>query len=248
MSQQTNGPILVLDACSSELQVGLFQREAWLARASVEGEVLATLFSTVEELFEKTGLGVGDLAGHMMASGPGSLLGLRITAIALEGWRRLGPQPPPPLWTYRASALAAASLSPSRQLSSPCHFLAAFRRTRWSVYSTDGLGESGRAGHSRTPTLSGTAEPSGTWQVLDTEELEALPGTLLTLPLGRLQVTTPARAIAIPYSIEDIPRRFHHEESSTLFIRVERPEIFLPETPQFARWSGQTHGSATAPK
>lgn len=122
------GSLLVLDAASSIIQVGWFrpgQPARWIRR---EEEAGTGLFGAIEELGGADAVAADQLA---FCDGPGSILGIRTTAMALRTWQVLRPRP---LYAYGSLALLAHGLD------LPGTVIADARRESWHAYDrTRGL-------------------------------------------------------------------------------------------------------------
>ena len=97
-----HAPLLVIDSASARIQVGVFggPEGRW---ATSEEEAGNGLFRCVESL----GVDLSSVRGFAFAEGPGSVLGIRIAAMALRTWCALEPRP---VFAYHALALLAQAL------------------------------------------------------------------------------------------------------------------------------------------
>ena len=86
---------LFLDASGDRVQVALFKGRNLEAKATGEGETLAVLFQLVDRCLEKAGVTWPQIGEYLYGEGPGSTLGLRVAAMAVEIWRT-GPDGAPP--------------------------------------------------------------------------------------------------------------------------------------------------------
>jgi len=121
----THSPLLLLDAASARIQVGLLATGT--ARWSARDEEAGTgLFGALEEL--KVDLPA--VAAFAFCEGPGSILGIRTAAMAIRAWQVLAARP---TYAYQSLALAAAAAPPGSTL------VADARRGLWHRY-TDAAG------------------------------------------------------------------------------------------------------------
>lgn len=96
-------PLLLLDAASARVQVGLLG-PGNDARWSCASEEAGTgLFRCLEELSVKP----DDIAAFAFCEGPGSMLGIRTTAMVLRTWTALKARP---LYAYQSLELVARAL------------------------------------------------------------------------------------------------------------------------------------------
>ena len=83
---------LVIDCSSSNIFTGILDSEnQWRSQIRREGTVLENLFIAIEATIQDAGIKLSDLSGFIYCEGPGSVLGLRLCAMAIETWRRLYP-------------------------------------------------------------------------------------------------------------------------------------------------------------
>lgn len=123
-----SAPVLVLDAASSRVQVGLWQatgRGNWLASDEEAG---IGVFRLVEAL----GVPLPQIGAFLYCEGPGSILGIRTVAMALRTWNALQVRP---TFSYRSLELVAHAL-PDENVT----VIADARRETWHCFRRgDGL-------------------------------------------------------------------------------------------------------------
>jgi tRNA threonylcarbamoyladenosine biosynthesis protein TsaB len=116
-----HAPLLLIDAASARVQVGVWPAGGDARWQSSEQEAGVAIFAGVEKL----GMEIGALGGYVLCEGPGSILGIRTGAMAVRTWRVLAPRP---VWVYRSLALVAQALGePGATV------IADARRDRWHV-------------------------------------------------------------------------------------------------------------------
>ncbi len=96
-------PLLLIDAASSRIQVGVWEAAERPRWAASEDEAGVGIFSCIEEL----GVDLERIAAFAFCDGPGSVLGVRTAAMALRTWAMLKPRP---LFGYCSLALVAQAL------------------------------------------------------------------------------------------------------------------------------------------
>jgi len=94
--------LLLLDAASERIQVGLLCDGAAPRWAWRKAEAGVGVFECIDEL----GVDIGSVGAFAFCEGPGSILGIRTTAMALRVWSVLRPRP---LFAYFGLAVAAAA-------------------------------------------------------------------------------------------------------------------------------------------
>lgn len=116
-----HGSVLLLDAVSERIQAGLWTAagERW-AESTEEAGV--GLFRCLDEL----GADLSAVQAFAFCEGPGSILGIRTTAMAIRTWRALAPRP---CFSFQSLAVVAAGLDdPSVTI------VADARRESWHVF------------------------------------------------------------------------------------------------------------------
>lgn len=133
-------PTLYLDAASPAITVGLqldaAEAPAWL---QTHDEAGVGLFRAVEALTRARGVAVAGIAKVVFCEGPGSLLGVRLAAMALRTWMALPRPAPLEVLGYRSLELVAAGLR-ARGQRGPFHVIVDGRRATWNALSVDAHG------------------------------------------------------------------------------------------------------------
>jgi tRNA threonylcarbamoyladenosine biosynthesis protein TsaB len=120
--------LLLLDAASSRVQVGLLERDGRTSWAVADEEAGTGLFRCLEQL----AIPPADVGAYAFCEGPGSLLGIRTTAMALRTWLTLGTRP---VYAFQSLAVVAKA-SGLRGIS----VIADARRDSWHCLSVDADG------------------------------------------------------------------------------------------------------------
>jgi tRNA threonylcarbamoyladenosine biosynthesis protein TsaB len=212
-----HGSILVLDAVSLRMQIGLLrvgQPGLW---EQTRDEAGRGLFSGTENALKSARLGIGDIGAFVFCEGPGSMLGTRTVAMALRTWLTLRPRP---AFTYQSLTLAA--LADWRRSPRPFSVIADARREAWHVQPVAADGRLGSL--HRCP----TAE---------------LPGGELLTPAGfRVWSKPPVNVSECHY---DLDRLIAAAEAGDLFRPVTAPDVFQHHVPDYKKWSAQPHSAET---
>jgi tRNA threonylcarbamoyladenosine biosynthesis protein TsaB len=79
-------PWLFLDASGLTTRVGLWQDSRWLAFREDPAPALESLFTTTRAVLAEASLSLPAIGGFLYVSGPGSVLGLRLAAMAIRTW------------------------------------------------------------------------------------------------------------------------------------------------------------------
>ncbi|MEM1221310.1 MAG: hypothetical protein AAGH40_00995 [Verrucomicrobiota bacterium] len=85
-------PALLLDASNPTLFCGVLEdTENWGFQSSKDGVALENIFPLVQEVIDQSKIRIDEIKCFLYCEGPGSVLGLRLAAMALETWRQLSP-------------------------------------------------------------------------------------------------------------------------------------------------------------
>jgi tRNA threonylcarbamoyladenosine biosynthesis protein TsaB len=98
-----HAPLLLVDAASERIQVGVLGASGGPRWASAREEAGVGIFSCLDEL----GADIGAIASFAFCEGPGSILGIRSSAMALRAWKAVRMRPS---YGYYSLALLAQSL------------------------------------------------------------------------------------------------------------------------------------------
>ncbi|MDP0498936.1 MAG: hypothetical protein Q7P63_02445 [Verrucomicrobiota bacterium JB022] len=215
-------PRLLVDASSHRVQVGVLNANGtWRAFQSAEGDALETIFALSRQVLDESSLTLGDVQGFVHCQGPGSVLGLRLAAMAIEGWRAAASVAPLSLHGYYSLAMAAA-LHHARTREQAFTVISFFRRGQYNTLRVD-CGELG------------PLELSD----LDELRLESEAAPLLHLPQRRVRHELPENTRELDYDLRDLPKALalYHD----LVEPLERAGAYMPQEPEFARWSAERH-------
>lgn len=100
---ETHGSLLLLDAASSRIQVGLMVQPDHGRWAVSEQEAGTGLFQCLESL----AINPGEVPAVAFCEGPGSILGIRTSAMAIRAWQVLRNRP---VYAYGSLAVVAHAL------------------------------------------------------------------------------------------------------------------------------------------
>ena len=126
------GSYLLLDASSSNTQVGILSEGQWLTYHSTEKTALEGLFTGMEKCLEK--MSYMEINGFLFCEGPGSVLGMRLAAMIIRAWRAVTPEKKWLLYGYHSLVLAASKIE-THENPYPFHILSASYRNYWNLLS-----------------------------------------------------------------------------------------------------------------
>lgn len=210
--------ILILDAASTVVQVGLLRRSnpsLWETSSVESGQAL---FTCTSSCLRGAGLELRDITAFIYCEGPGSMLGIRTAVMAIRTWQA---ELPRSAYAYQSLAVAGSALQHAKP-GHAFHAIADARRDSWHVQSFDS--------NSPTPLrrLAGADLPAG--------EL-VMPAHFRTW--SRL----PRPATNCNYDLAEI---FTRLGDGDFFRETRAPEVFQHEAPEYKKWSAQVHSAATA--
>ena len=216
----THGCILVLDAASTTVQVGLLRTgtdPVWHSSTEESGK---SIFTCTDACLRAAGLTLREIRAFVFCEGPGSMLGVRTVAMAIRTWQS---EIPRPAYRYQSLALTAHfawTENPGQNFA----VIADARRETWHVQQVDADGR--RSTLQRMP-------------------LAALPQTELRTPENfRMWSVVPSTVVTCSY---DLPKLVAAASDHDFFHPTDAPDAFQHEAPDYKKWSAQTHSAATAP-
>jgi tRNA threonylcarbamoyladenosine biosynthesis protein TsaB len=98
-----HAPLLLIDAASARVHAGIFAPDGSSRWAASDDEAGTAVFCCVAEL----GADPGAVGAFLFCEGPGSVLGVRVAAMALRIWRAEAPRP---VFAYRSLVLVARAV------------------------------------------------------------------------------------------------------------------------------------------
>ncbi len=213
--------LLVLDAASTQLQVGLLRRDAPEIWRTTPQEAGRGIFTCARELLDESHLRLDDIGGFIYCEGPGSMLGVRTVAMALRTWQILKLRP-----TFAYQSLAIAGYF-ERAQNTPRAFavIADARRDTWHRQIVRADGE-------RSPLQRVSAAELG-------------DGELVTPENFRAWVNPPRPAKPCSY---DLAKIFSALKKADLFRQTENPDSFQHEAPEYKKSPAHIHSIETADK
>jgi len=214
----THGSILVLDAASQRVQVGLLQAAKAAIWQTTSDEAGRGVFAGTETVLRQAKLGIEQIGAFLFCAGPGSMLGTRTVAMTLRTWQTLKPRP---VYSYQSLALAAR-FAWSRHDGRDLTVIADARRETW---------------HCQPIRTDGSMPPL---QRLPAADLPA--GELLTPEYFRAWAVAPRPAATCSYDLATI---LPAVMDCDYFTATDAPDAFQHEAPEYKKWSAQAHSAAT---
>ncbi|MCC5808031.1 MAG: hypothetical protein JJU00_17015 [Opitutales bacterium] len=209
---------LILDAALAPLQVGLLIDGRVAAATQAGGEALEAIFEASAALLRAKGLDHNGLDGYIFGAGPGTLLGLRLAAMAIEGWRSMRTERVPVRQYITLSAAAAA------------------RANTGGPTAFDMLVPVRRGLFARVSVLDSRIGPPELEQAADAPEAPAVPRYHLPVPNRRLP--PPPRAQPFRFDLRALPEGWFSGPEVTA---VDHPAPYNPSPAVYAEWTGGRH-------
>lgn len=207
-------PCLVLDGSARHgVRVGVLQGGRWIAEAHSDEGALESTFACAEKALAQAGLKFADLRSFAVCVGPGSMLGIRVTAMAVRTWAALQPCE---VWVWEPLVALAAAVRLRGEVGA-FNVVSESRLKRWHVVSVDAAG------------LPSTAREC------EVEQVAALAGRILTTATQAPQVLLVAQVV--PEAWPDLPKVF----AQTSVLRLEPKPEALNAAADFSTWSGERH-------
>jgi tRNA threonylcarbamoyladenosine biosynthesis protein TsaB len=217
-----HGSILLLDAASKTVQVGLLRQDGTGVWRNSESESGKALFTGVDACLKTAGLRMADVAAFAFCDGPGSTLGIRTAAMAIRTWQA---EKARPAYGYGSLQLIARALAASA--TAPFTVIADARRDTWHGVSVDSTGATGPLAR------------------MATGDLAATSGSLYQPVSFRSWAPSPRPTLDVSYHVAELLAALRDQD---IFQPSSEPDAFLHEAPSYKKWSSQVHSAATAPR
>jgi tRNA threonylcarbamoyladenosine biosynthesis protein TsaB len=213
--------VLVLDASSQSIQVGLVRASGPALWRSTPDEAGRGIFASVAGILTEASLSLHQVDAFIFCEGPGSMLGTRTVAMAVRTWQTLKARP---AYAYQSLALAGA-FEWHRHGPRAFTVIADARRDTWHCQSISADG-----------------------RLLPLRRIPAaeLPADERVTPDHFRAWSTPPHPTAVcAYDLEPM---FSALTATDLFHLADAPDAFQHEAPEYKRWPAQIHSIATADK
>jgi len=210
--------ILVLDAASLQVQVGLLRAGLPALWEQSGDEAGRGLFRAADRVLTRAGTGIDGIDAFIFCEGPGSMLGTRTVAMAVRTWLALKPRP-----VFRYQSLALAGMAEWRRAPRALTLIADARRESWHVQAVDRQGDLVPLDRRATADLA--------------------DGELLTPSGFRVWSKPPPRVTECSYTVAGL---LDAAGDADLFHAVDAPDAFQHDAPDYKKWSAQPHSAETA--
>ena len=212
-------PALVIDGSGSTVFVGvLTEGQRWLSQSSQTGSPLEQLFPTVESALEDAGLKLSTVKSYLYCEGPGSILGLRLCAMAIETWSRLYPDSAH-LFSYNSLQLCAQLLKKDTELTANVLLVSDWKKGAWNAIQIN----------------KGTISPT---TVADDAAISDWDGVVYHLPQRKGWQHPPANAQTITYAPERLPELI---TDADWLQQTKGVQLYSSGVNTFAKWTPDRH-------
>ena len=207
-------PCLVLDGSArAGVRVGVLSGGRWVGQGLSPDGALEGLFGCVEVALAEAKLKLSDIRSFALCVGPGSVLGIRIAALAVRSWSALEPRP---IFIWESLAgIARSALTVGEQ--GPFLVAVESRLKRWHALEVSTDGSLGVPFEAEAAQLNSSGH-----RVLASSEAAA--GVLTS-------------HVAVPHPWSALPTFF----AQSGFLREELRPDALNVANDFATWSGERH-------
>jgi tRNA threonylcarbamoyladenosine biosynthesis protein TsaB len=210
-------PCLVLDGSARVgVRVGVLQGGRWVGEGVADEGALEATFACAETALRQAGLDLADIRSFAVCVGPGSILGIRVAALAARTWATLEPRP---IYVWESlAAVAQAALAAGQ--ARPFAVALESRLKRWNTLVVAPAGA-----------LGAPAE-------LEPEQVAAL-GLPIVSTTGSASALFPsAQVVPAPWTV--LPTLF---AGADLLRPEPKPEALNPAA-DYATWDGERHRGA----
>ncbi len=213
-------PTLVIDGSGSAVFAGVLGQDGnWLAQSEQDGAPLESLFPSVETTLEAAQLTLADLRSFIYCEGPGSVLGLRLCAMAIETWSRLHPESAH-YFAYNSLQLTAALICVDTAGLDNALLVSDWKKGAWNAVQI----QNGQPG----PT-----------EVADDATIANWTGPLYHLPQRKGWQKPPANATPVQYSPQRLAEILHLPKPT------QSIELYASGINVFQKWTPERHRAPT---
>jgi tRNA threonylcarbamoyladenosine biosynthesis protein TsaB len=217
-------PALVVDGSGSHCFAGVIVSGCrWGAQITANEAPLESLFETVENVLSASGVELAALRSYVYCAGPGSVLGLRLCAMALETWSRLN-LAPTRYYGYNSLELTATQLVHEGKISKHALLISDWKKDAWNgVRITD--------------------QQVAPVEAIPTEEIETWQGALFHLPARKGWQKAPDRAQVVRYRPEALPELARSADLANLLKPSSGIKLYSAGANTFQKWTPERHRS-----
>lgn len=218
-------PTLVIDGSTSRFFAGVLARDGdWLAFKNAEEPALESLFKTVDRVLYDAALELEAIRSFVYCEGPGSVLGLRLCAMAIETWRRIH-NAPTELYAYNSLQLVATRLVKEAPPERESLLISDWKKDYWNSLRI-------------RPEGIGSVCPIGA------DEVAGWSSPLYHLPARKGWQKAPTNAIELSYTPECLPQMLAFPD---LLRARDHVELYNSGINTFKKWTPERHRAMANP-
>ncbi|MGF1450625.1 MAG: hypothetical protein ACFB21_00955 [Opitutales bacterium] len=209
-------PLLVLDASGPTLFCGVGAEARWLGTATTVSPALESLTPTIAKTLDAASCSLADIRGFAVCTGPGSILGLRLSVMAVHAWRALPNWRDTSLWAYLSLPAAGAVLAAQNELPARGWLLAPARQGAWNRW---------RFPEARLDVIPGAELRNANVPLLQVPSRKRWNQAETDCPVRTPDFAVNADWLATPGLLRPVPRL----------------EVFAPGGQEYRRWTPERH-------
>jgi tRNA threonylcarbamoyladenosine biosynthesis protein TsaB len=196
----------------------LTARVGWQATALRDCAALEGLFPAVDEVLQKAGRRLLEINGYIYCEGPGSVLSLRLCAMAIETWRRLHTNKAS-VFKYNSLQLVAHQILADTPKQPPSLIVSDWKKGAWNalIFETGAVGDI---------------------KIIDDDALAAWTGPLYHLPQRKGWQDPPPAAKSLCYDLSCL-HTLHARPG--LLTQTDSVELYNAGTNTFQQWTPSRH-------
>lgn len=213
--------ILFLDASSFLVQVGILSGNKWLGYFRSEEPALQSIFQGIEVCMQMAGLSFSGITGFAYCEGPGSLLGIRLVAMAIRGWKTQKDFKDAPVYAYNSFEVSLMLVKKVHNPEETYAVVSESRKGFWNILRSSENGKDGKVTE------------------VSESDLGLLPGAIWLFKQKNLSAAEgDFQKMAFDYSLEECPEIF---AQSTLLRAVDEPDALFVRETEYVKWDSKRH-------
>lgn len=219
MKIKSSDTILFLDASSVVVHIGILNDNKWIGYFRSEDPALQSLFQGVEVCLQTAGLHLSDITGFAYCEGPGSLLGIRLVAMAIRAWKEQKTFMDSMVYAYNSFDVSLELIRKIHNSKEPYAIVSQSAKGFWNFLSTD----------------------SSKIQVSEFSEAElaSFSGTLWLFKQKKIHsCERNFQTLAFDYSLQQVPEIFYQ---GALLRPVDEPDAAFVREPEYVKWDSKRH-------
>lgn len=210
--------VLFLDASSMVVQVGILFEGQWLSYYHSEEAALESIFKGIEICLKMAGIEFHEIGGFAYCEGPGSLLGIRLVAMAIRGWKAQECFKNVPVWAYNSFELALKLIKKVHNPKDDYAVIGQSRKGFWNVLGC----------------------PDGVMQEFWISDIKNYDGGLWLFKQRPLDIDIQGMGLRMfDYKFEDYPEIFLEENMLKSRLDID---AFVVKESQYVKWDHKRHG------